>query len=98
MSEVCILLKLVLVAPATNAVSERSTSALRRVKTYLRSTMTQERLNHLLLLHVHTERTDSLRLETCLQEFIEKLNTVLLYLATFNPIFSGNLRLGVGYL
>ncbi len=33
--------------PATNASSERSFSALRRVKSYLRSTMLQERLNYL---------------------------------------------------
>ena len=52
-SEVDKLLKLVLVMPSTNAISERSFSALRRVKNYLRSTMTQERLNHLLLLHAH---------------------------------------------
>ena len=31
---------------ATNATSERSFSALQRVKTYLRSTTKQERLNH----------------------------------------------------
>ena len=41
MSEVCLLLKLILVMPATNAVSERSFSALRRIKTFLRTTMTQ---------------------------------------------------------
>ena len=35
MSEVCMLLKLILVMPATNAVSERSFSALRRIKTFL---------------------------------------------------------------
>ena len=40
LSEVCVL---TLVMPATNAVSERSFSALRRVKTYLRSSMTQIR-------------------------------------------------------
>ena len=37
MSEVCKVLQLVLVLPATNTISERSFSALRRVKTYLRS-------------------------------------------------------------
>ena len=41
--EVCNLLQLLVVMPATNAVSERSFSALRRVKNYLRSSMTQER-------------------------------------------------------
>ena len=70
MSEVCTLLKLVLVIPATNAVSERSASALRRVKSYLRSTMSQSRLNNLMVLHVHKQRTDSLNLKACVNEFI----------------------------
>jgi len=47
LGQVSLLLKLILVMPATNATSERSFSALRRVKTYLRSTMTQNRLNNL---------------------------------------------------
>jgi len=51
--EVVKLLTLILVMPATNAVSERSASALRRVKTILRSTMQQDRLNHFMVLHVH---------------------------------------------
>ena len=38
-SEICTVLKLILVIPATNAVSKRSTSALHHVKTYLRSTI-----------------------------------------------------------
>ena len=38
LSEVCALGKLILVMPATNAVSERSFSALKPVKTYLRAT------------------------------------------------------------
>ena len=46
-------MKLLLVMPATNATSERSFSALRRIKTYLRTTMTQQRLNHLMV-HVCT--------------------------------------------
>ena len=45
MKEVIILAKLILIMPATNSTSERSFSALRRLKTYLRSTMGQERLN-----------------------------------------------------
>ena len=55
MSQVIIVTKLLLVAPATNAVSERSCSALRRTKTWLRTTMTRKRLNNcMLLLHVHS--------------------------------------------
>jgi hypothetical protein len=41
------LLRIVLVMPATNATSERCFSALRRMKTYLRSTQMQSRLNSL---------------------------------------------------
>lgn len=44
----------------TNAISERSFSAMRRLKTYLRSTMGQKRLNGIMLLHVHKEMTDKL--------------------------------------
>ena len=46
--------------PATNAVNERSFSALKRVKTYLRSTTGEGRLNHLVLLHVHKELADGI--------------------------------------
>ena len=70
MAEVCTVLKLVLVMPASNATSERSFSALRRVKTYLRSTMGQERLNNLMLLHIHKELTDELDLKDVATEFI----------------------------
>ncbi len=59
-SEVVTIVKLILVMPSTNAVSERSFSAMRRLKTYLRTTMKQERLNHLLLLHAHKDHTDDL--------------------------------------
>ena len=61
-SEVVTLLKLILVSPAANATSERTFSAMRRLKTYLRSTMGQARLNSLMMLHVHKEKTDSLSL------------------------------------
>ena len=70
MSEVCKLLKILMVMPVTNAVSERSASALHRVKTYLRITMDQSQLNHLLILHIHKERTNELSLENCLNEFV----------------------------
>ena len=67
MSEVCTLFHIILVMPATNAVSERSFSALRRVKSYLRSTMTQRRLNNIMVLHVH--QTDQLLLIEIGNEF-----------------------------
>ena len=54
------MLKLVLVMTATNAVSERCASALRRIKSNLRATMQQDRLNSLMILQIHKERTDTL--------------------------------------
>ena len=50
-SEVVILIKLLLIAPATNAVNERSCSTLRQIKTYLRTTMTQNRMNNTIILN-----------------------------------------------
>ena len=70
MSQVVALLQLILVIPATNATSERSFSALRRLKSYLRTTMLQERLNYLMSLHVHKDRTDALNMQTPFNEFI----------------------------
>ena len=58
--EVVKLVRLILVSPATNAISERSFSAMRRIKTYLRSTMGQSRLNSVMLLQTHKDRTDAL--------------------------------------
>jgi len=74
-SEVISLVKLLLVMPAINTTSERLFSALRRVKTYLRSTMTQLRLNNLMMLHVHKDRTNSLNLAEIGNDFIGRKDT-----------------------
>ena len=58
--------------PATNAVSERLFSALRRVKTHLHTTVTQERLNHLMVLYVHNDLTDKLNLNDIGNEFVRQ--------------------------
>ena len=70
--EVCILAKLIIVMPATNSSSERSFSAMRRVKSYLRSTMSQERLNNLMILHVHQDYTDTINLIDVANDFVCK--------------------------
>lgn len=70
LSEACKLFQLLLVMPATNAVSERSFSALRRVKSYLRSTMKQDRLNHIMTLHIHRNLTDKLNYIDIANQFI----------------------------
>ena len=58
LSELVKLMKLLLIMPATNAISERSFSVLKRVKTYMRPTTTDNRLNHIMTLHIHKEKTD----------------------------------------
>ena len=68
LSQVCVIYKVLM--PATNATSEKSFSTLRLVKTYLRNTMGQERLNKLMILLPHREITDSLDLDAIANEFI----------------------------
>lgn len=53
--EVVLLTKFLIILPATNAISERAFSTLRRVKNYCRATTTQKRLNHLMLLSVYKD-------------------------------------------
>ena len=43
---------------------------MRRLKTYLRTTMKQDRLKHLLLLHVHKHRTDGLPCTAMAKSFV----------------------------
>ena len=70
-SEVIALLKLYLASRVTNSVSERSASAMRRLKNWLRSTMSQERLNHCMLLSIHKEKTDEINLKNVANVFCE---------------------------
>ena len=72
--QVCTVTALILVMPATNAGSERSFSTLRREKTYLRSTMSQVRLNSIMTLHIHKELTDKLDLLEIGNEFMAASN------------------------
>jgi hypothetical protein len=71
LNEVCKLFLLLMILP-TNATSERSFSALRRIKSYLKNTMSQERLNHLMILHYHQDITDSLDLKSIANDHITK--------------------------
>ena len=65
------MMTLILVAPATNATSERSFSILRRLITYLRSTMSQERLKHCAILTIMKEECDGLDLNNVGKDFAE---------------------------
>ena len=66
--------------PATNAVGERSFSALRQGKTYLRSTTGDSKLNHYMMLHVHKDGTDAPTLVDAANDFVgEKENRKQLF-------------------
>ncbi len=53
--EVVKCIKLLQVVPTTTATAERSFSGLKCLKSYLRSTMGQKRLNNLAVLHAHRD-------------------------------------------
>ena len=63
-------IQLCLSLPISVASSERSFSTLRRLKTWTRSTMTQKRLTHLTLMHVHSDIMDGLDIHAMMREFI----------------------------
>ena len=69
-SEVDKLVRIYLPIPVTTATRERSLSAVRCIKTYLRSTMSQQRLNNIMLLNVRKDLTDGLDLPTIARQFV----------------------------
>ena len=70
-SEVVKIIKLIIVMPATNAVTERSFSAMLCLFTYLRTNMGPNRLNNTMVLHVHKEQLDQLSLIDIANDFVK---------------------------
>ena len=66
------LLSLVLSLPISSANAERSFSTLRRLKTWIRSTMTKRRLTNLALAHVHQDILDNLDFRRLQHDFIQR--------------------------
>ena len=66
------LIRLFLTVPATTATAEISFSTMRRLKTYLRSTMTQKRMNHALLCHAHKSILDNISVADIVNEFVTR--------------------------
>ena len=66
------IIKLLLINPATYCSPERSFSTARRLKYWLRSIMTSQRLNGLVLLNLHKECTNQLDLMEVGDEFIDQ--------------------------
>jgi hypothetical protein len=66
-----------LTIPVFTAASERSFSAMRRIKTYLRSTMKNERLSSISILHIH--RSKCVSIEGIIDEFAGAANRRLAF-------------------
>ena len=64
------LVRLLLVNPASSASAERSFSTLRRLKTYLRSTIGQARLNHAALCQIHKITLGEIDLNDLMKQFV----------------------------
>ena len=64
------LLQILATLPVSTCTSERSFSTLRRLKTYLRNTTSETRLNGLALLNIHREHTPTT--EEIINEFIKQ--------------------------
>ena len=76
---------LILINPATSCTPERSFSVARRIKTWLRSTMTTKRFNNLSILSIHKELTDSINLVDIGNEFASKYDGRRMNLGKFVP-------------
>lgn len=64
------LVRLLLVVPVSSTEAERSFNALRRLKTWLRSTVSQECLNHAAVCHVHRDMIDKLDLKAICRQCV----------------------------
>ena len=77
LSDVVKLAILFLVMPATNASSERTFSGMKKIKTYLHNSTTNNCLNHCMVVHVHLEDVDRMNTIEIAREFIEYSQTRL---------------------
>ena len=67
------LVKLLMVSPASSsAQAERSCSALRRLKTLLRTSMTEVRLNSVAVCHTRQQLMDSLDIKVVMEEIVSR--------------------------
>lgn len=69
---VSIAYRILFTVPVTVASAERSFSKLKLLKNYLRSTMTQERLNHLATLCIEKKLLDEIDINTIIDDFASR--------------------------
>jgi hypothetical protein len=64
--------RILLTVPVTIASAERSSSKLKLVKTYLRSIMTQERLNGLANIAIESDLLEQIKYEDLIEDFTSR--------------------------
>ena len=69
---ISILLAIACTLPVTTCETERSNSQLKLLKTYLRSTMTEERLSSLAMIKIHRRTIDNLDFDKLVIDFANK--------------------------
>ena len=70
MKNIACIIKIILTNGATSATPERSFSMLRRIKTWMRSRMSQKRLNSLSIIYCHKSILEELPLVDVANEFV----------------------------
>ncbi len=63
------LLQLALTVPIANVAAERSFSSMRRIRTYVRSSMTENRLSSIAILHIESELSWSINMDSFVNMF-----------------------------
>ena len=71
-SNIGIALRILLCTPASNCSAERSFSALKRVKNYLRSNIGENRLNLLSVMYIESEIMQSIDYDDVIRSFAQK--------------------------
>ena len=71
-TEVSKLVRIILSLPVSRCTAERSSSGLRRLKTYLRSRMPQERSNAVAIMNIHKEEVTKLSIDELIDNFISR--------------------------
>ena len=72
LSEIGRILKLILIFTASNSTSEQSFSKMKLIKTYLRCTISQTRINHFMILGTYPELLDNMDSIEIAKEFIRR--------------------------
>ena len=71
--------RILLTIPVSVASAERSFSKLKLIKSYLRSTMSQERLSDLAILSIERELLRNIDFESLVNEFLEKKGRQIMF-------------------